>query len=163
MESLGNREAKIIHFFVGLLLVWRHRIMNHGLDTMLAQTIQEKVPFGIADHKEVPHWLRPIRDKRQNKIRQSGEAFEVGGRDPGTSLVPFLELPELHPEKSRLELVQARIEPLVEVVILDVGAVVAQDAHLFRKSIIVRGHGPPISEGPEVLTGIEAPGCGVFQ
>ena len=83
------------------------------------------------------------------------EAVVEGGTG-ASGLGPALQVPELHAEDRALQALHPIIEPLQVVMVLLLGAPVAEhaeDAVVFGGA---RGHGPALAVGAEVLAGVEA-------
>ena len=74
-----------------------------------------------------------------------------------------IEMPQFHAEHGGLQLVDARVAPLIVVYIFLMTAVVAQGADDGCELIVAGGDGSCIAEGSEVLARIEAVASGIAE
>src|SRR6185312_4708953 len=75
----------------------------------------------------------------------------------------LVEMAQLHPQQRGLDLVQSRVDALEQVVVLRVGAVVAQRRDTLRQSRVAGHDGAPVAQGAEVLGRVEAEGGRVAE
>ena len=80
---------------IGLGEMGRNGIVEQGAHALNPQAFAELIAARVADHKEVPDGVRPLRDLGQPEVRDPREGPQIAtGEDP-TPVVPGIEVSEL--------------------------------------------------------------------
>ena len=62
---------------------------------------------------------------------------------------------QLDAQHCRLQFVHAAVQPLIDVMVASVGAIVCEGSDSVGKRLVVCGHGPGIAHRPDIFCGIE--------
>jgi hypothetical protein len=73
----------------------RNRIVEEGAHALNPQAFAELISARVADHKEMPDGVRPLRDLGQPEARDPREGPQIAAGEGPTPVVPGIEVSEL--------------------------------------------------------------------
>ena len=129
--------------------------MNQGFDPGAGQMVLQLVAARMAHDEQVPGRFDIAGNLRQNQMGHPRQGFQVPFGGMTAPQVPLVQEGQFDPQHRRLQRIQSGIAAFDFIIILDSRTVVAQQPDLGGQPVVIRHHGAPIPEGPEVLAGIK--------
>ena len=136
--------------------------MDDGLDTAVCKMCLQRTTFGRPHNEQVPH-TGPVCGNYRQGESQTTERCQILLGDDASTIVPFVEHLELDGQECRLQLVESTVDALLEIDVLLLGPVVAEEANPAGEFRVVRCDGTRICIGAEVLPRIETPRNGISE
>jgi hypothetical protein len=132
--------------------------VDEGIDIRFMERIPEPVTPRMPDTEQMPDGFYPGWDDRQDQFGFS-QLVQVPGRNLFPSVIPGVQVCQLHAKERRLNGVEPTVAALHFVDVFSRRTVIPQQAKLASEVCIISGDGTGVTERPEILSGVEAPRC----
>lgn len=160
VDLFCDGEAEVVPLGVALLTMRRYGVMDLRLYAIVAKILLECITLLAKNGEDMPDGVRDITGKDDARVLHL--IYIYRGYFPAAQVVG-IEMPQFHAEHGGLQLVDARVAPLIVVYIFLMTAVIAQGTDDVCKLVVAGGDGSCIAEGPEVLARIETVASGIAE
>ncbi|OCW45360.1 hypothetical protein A6763_18340 [Aeromonas caviae] len=155
MDFFRQWQGYTVPLAICLLFMWRNRIVNQGLNTLLSQISLQFFTLSTAHNKKVPnmcqliynirqcdHWIRePQTISLSNLLATNGLSFQIR---------------QLYTQHGSLNLIKTAIYALIQVFILFMRPIITQSFQSLSQFIIISCNGTSVTQRTEIFTWVKA-------